>query len=124
VSEGLPTAVADGVIRIRDDMAEGTLAVITPRAHHGELVAAVKAVLPDGEVGADSDSLSSPVSVLTVLGAKGLEFDHVLIVEPSAIVAESRRGLNDLYVALTRPTQRLYVVHTRDLPPGFPSPGA
>jgi hypothetical protein len=34
-------------------------------------------------------------------------------------MAESARGLNDLYVALTRPTQRLHVVHEQALPPGF-----
>ncbi|MDQ2796966.1 MAG: ATP-binding domain-containing protein, partial [Actinomycetota bacterium] len=72
-------------------------------------------------VTADSDALGSPVSVLTVAGAKGLEFDAVVVVEPAAIVAESTRGLNDLYVALTRSTQRLHVVHHGDLPPGMTS---
>jgi DNA helicase IV len=57
--------------------------------------------------------------VLTVAGAKGLEFDAVVLVEPAAIIAESARGLNDLYVALTRPTQRLHVVHQHPLPPGM-----
>jgi DNA helicase IV len=75
--------------------------------------------LPSGVVTADSDALSSPVSVLTVAGAKGLEFDAVVLVEPAAIVTESARGLNDLYVALTRPTQRLHVVYTAALPPGM-----
>ena len=65
------------------------------------------------------ESCSAPVSVLTVAGAKGLEFDAVVLVEPAAIVAESKRGLNDLYVALTRPTQRLDVVHRGDLPAGM-----
>jgi DNA helicase IV len=120
VADDLPAAVADTVTHIRTSNGEGTLAVITPRARHAELVEAVRAALPHGAVGADSDSLSSPVSVLTVLGAKGLEFDHVVIVEPAAIVSESPRGHNDLYVALTRPTQRLHVVHARDLPAGFP----
>jgi DNA helicase IV len=64
--------------------------------------------------------LGSPVSVLTVAGVKGLEFDTVVLVEPSAIIAESARGLNDLYVALTRPTQRLHVVHRHELPTGMP----
>ncbi|WP_084727950.1 HelD family protein [Rhodococcoides yunnanense] len=56
------------------------------------------------------------VTVSTVKDAKGLEFDSVLIIEPAAIVAESPRGLGDLYVALTRATQRLGVVHTTPLP--------
>ncbi|MDT4903289.1 MAG: hypothetical protein QOH52_1305, partial [Pseudonocardiales bacterium] len=59
----------------------------------------------------------------TVVGAKGLEFDTVVLVEPAAIVAESARGLNDLYVALTRPTQRLHVVHQLDLPAGLGAGG-
>ncbi|MFJ1461589.1 HelD family protein [Nocardia sp. N2S4-5] len=56
------------------------------------------------------------VRVLTVSEAKGLEFDAVILVEPQSVLDESPRGLNDLYVALTRATQRLSVVHTADLP--------
>ena len=50
--------------------------------------------------------------VLTVPQAKGLEFDSVLVVEPELIQTESPRGHNDLYVALTRATQRLGVLRT------------
>lgn len=59
---------------------------------------------------------SDVVTVSTVKDAKGLEFDSVLIVEPMDIVDESPRGMGDLYVALTRATQRMGVVHTRPLP--------
>jgi DNA helicase IV len=55
--------------------------------------------------------------------AKGLEFDSVILVEPDAIVAQSPRGRNDLYVALTRATQRLGVLYSGDLP-DFAPPGA
>ena len=48
--------------------------------------------------------------LLTVGQAKGLEFDSVLVVDPDGIVAESPRGRSDLYVALTRATQRLGVL--------------
>jgi len=98
---------------------EGTLAVITAPAAHVAAAATIRAALPAGVVGSDSDSLGSPVSVLTVAAAKGLEFDTVVLVEPAAIAGESARGLNDLYVALTRPTQRLIVLHAHDLPPGL-----
>ncbi|MEV5960504.1 AAA family ATPase [Kribbella sp. NPDC051952] len=54
------------------------------------------------------------VTVLTAREAKGLEFDSVLVVDPDGIVIESPRGLRDLYVALTRCTQRLGVIG--DLP--------
>ncbi|MFD4181576.1 HelD family protein [Rhodococcus sp. NPDC058514] len=65
------------------------------------------------------DLVSDSVSVLSVRQAKGLEFDSVLIVEPGRIVDESPRGMNDLYVALTRATQRLGVVHAHPLPDGL-----
>jgi DNA helicase IV len=54
--------------------------------------------------------------VLPISAAKGLEFDAVVVVEPAAVLAESPRGANDLYVALTRATQRLTVVHAQPLP--------
>jgi DNA helicase IV len=65
---------------------------------------------------AGADDLEAPVTVLTVTQAKGLEFDAVVLVDPAAILAESPRGLNDLYVALTRTTRRLCIVHSGDLP--------
>jgi DNA helicase IV len=48
--------------------------------------------------------------------AKGLEFDHVIVVEPARIVAAAPRGLNRLYVALTRAVSRLTVLHSEPLP--------
>jgi DNA helicase IV len=47
---------------------------------------------------------------------KGLEFDHVIVVEPAAIVAAEPRGLRRLYVVLTRAVSRLCVVHAAPLP--------
>jgi DNA helicase IV len=52
-----------------------------------------------------------------VAEAKGLEFDAVVVLDPAAILAASVRGASDLYVALTRATARLGVVHPGDLPP-------
>ncbi|MFJ7216634.1 HelD family protein [Amycolatopsis sp. NPDC098790] len=54
------------------------------------------------------------LSVLTVERSKGLEFDSVVLVAPDEVVAGSPRGLNDLYVALTRATRRLGVVAMGD----------
>ena len=47
-----------------------------------------------------------------------MEFDHVIVVEPALIVEEGGggQGLRELYVALTRPTTTLVVVHARELP--------
>jgi DNA helicase IV len=82
---------------------DGLLAVIVPRSLAGNL--------PQGEL---FDEISVPV--LTPRQAKGLEFDHVVVVEPAAIVDDGDRGLRELYVALTRPTKTLVVVHARPLP--------
>ena len=54
--------------------------------------------------------------MLTVREAKGLEFDSVLVADPAKIISESVHGLGDLYVALTRATQRVGVIYTGDLP--------
>ena len=62
-------------------------------------------------------STRSSVPVLTPRESKGLEFDHVVVVEPALIVEEGGdSGLRELYVALTRPTKTLVVVHSRPLP--------
>ncbi len=48
--------------------------------------------------------------------AKGLELDGVVVVEPARIVDEEQQGLRALYVALTRATKRLVIVHAEPLP--------
>ena len=60
--------------------------------------------------------LDSPVALLTVGQAKGLEFDRVVLVDPAGILAQSPAGGHDLYVALTRATHRLTVVYDGHLP--------
>ena len=112
-------ALADVVAQEWELAGDGTVAVLTSHADHHAVAVAVAAALPAGVVTATTDALDSPVSVLTVAAAKGLEFDAVVLVEPSDILDESPRGANDLYVALTRPTQRLHVVHARALPAGL-----
>ncbi|MFG6200968.1 HelD family protein [Nonomuraea sp. JJY05] len=67
-----------------------------------------------GRAGAAA-ALDAPVAVMGVADAKGLEFDSVIVAEPDLIAAQSPRGPSDLYVALTRATQRLGVVHERPL---------
>ena len=61
------------------------------------------------------ESAFDSIPLLTPREAKGLEFDHVIVVEP-ALVAAHDRGLRELYVALTRPTTTLVVLHARPLP--------
>jgi len=78
-------------------------------------------LLPELPVAAESafDELAPPFQTLTPRAAKGLEFDRVVLVEPAAIAGEGERieGLRALYVALTRATKTLVVVHARPLPP-------
>ncbi|WP_406291211.1 HelD family protein [Streptomyces sp. NBC_00209] len=84
---------------------EGRLAVIAPRELHEEIAAPLDGVVPGGE-----PDLTRAVVLLGPRQAKGLEFDHVLVVEPG------RFGTSDLYVALTRATQRLGILHREALP--------
>ncbi|WP_320064817.1 HelD family protein [Micromonospora sp. RTGN7] len=101
------TAAAVAEAAVLDD---GRLGIIVPTGRVDELGAAMVATLPEAAVG-EQPELESRVVVLTVAQAKGLEFDSVLIADPERIVAESPRGHSDLYVALTRATQRLGILH-------------
>jgi DNA helicase IV len=60
--------------------------------------------------------LDDGVTLVPVSVTKGLELDAVVVVEPQRIVADHEHGLRSLYVALTRPTQRLTIVHAAELP--------
>ncbi|TCP48608.1 DNA helicase IV [Tamaricihabitans halophyticus] len=95
---------------------EGTLAVIVPTEQVHAIGNRIASAVPEAAASADPD-LTARVVTLSVEQSKGLEFDSVLVAEPQLILAESPRGLNDLYVALTRATQRLGVLHTEPLPP-------
>ena len=94
---------------------EGRLGLLVPAEREAELGRALVEAVPEAAVGEQPDLLNKIV-LMTVRQAKGLEFDSVIVVAPDEIVAESPRGLSDLYVALTRATRRLAVLHTADLP--------
>jgi DNA helicase IV len=72
--------------------------------------------------GQHPDPGDSGLLVVPVTLAKGLEFDHVIVVEPARIVAAEARGLHRLYVALTRAVSRLTVLHSEPLPTGLSAP--
>ena len=72
-----------------------------------------------GVIGLDPPEIDAPnITALTPTGAKGMEFDAVVVIEPAAILEEPN-GLSLLYVAVTRTTDRLVVAHDRPLPPYF-----
>jgi superfamily I DNA/RNA helicase len=110
---GLPEVIAAEAATVGD----GTLAVLVPAARLEELGRLLTAALPAAAAGQGPSVLDAPIAVLPVAEAKGLEFDAVVVVDPAAILAASVRGPSDLYVALTRATARLGVVHSGDLPP-------
>lgn len=60
--------------------------------------------------------LGARVTLLPASLAKGLEYDHVVAVEPATIAAAEPRGAHRLYVVLTRAVSRLHVVHSAELP--------
>jgi DNA helicase IV len=97
-ADGLADAVRAAVAELSAEVGEGTCAVIAPPG----------TLLPTG--------LSRRASVLTPHAAKGLEFDAVLLCEPERMLDGSRTGAAELYVALTRATQRLGVLHCGPLP--------
>jgi hypothetical protein len=109
--ESLGTELARVAAREAAAVGEGRVAVIVPAARVDDLGGTVAAAVEGTSVGADAE-LENPVVVLSVRQAKGLEFDSVLIAEPEQIVAESPRGYSDLYVGMTRATQRLGVLYS------------
>jgi DNA helicase IV len=94
---GLDTSTVDAVRNLLDEVA-GTVGVIcAPTAKDDVHDVLTAAALPGAE----------RLAVVTSLESKGLEYDGVLVVSPDRIVEESPGGMRSLYVALTRPTQRL-----------------
>jgi DNA helicase IV len=93
----------------------GTVAVVCAPSQRGDLAGALSATGVDfGE--ASRRGLAAPVTLVEVGLVKGLEFDAVIVVAPDRLMAESPQGLRSLYVALTRATRRLVVVHSNELP--------
>ncbi|MDX3102259.1 HelD family protein [Nonomuraea angiospora] len=104
-----------GVVEaVREAMAfEGSIGVIAADADVEALASALR------DEGLDA---GERLTVLPASLAKGLEYDHVILAEPAAVAEAERRGLNRLYVALTRAVSRLDVVHSRPLPPQLSHP--
>lgn len=117
VSDG--SQLADVVVRETRRLVEqvqgGNVAVIVPDASAEFMSEAfTRAGLDHGR--AATSALDSGVTVVPVSVVKGLELDGALVVEPADIVDSEPQGMRALYVALTRSTQRLTVVHHRPLP--------
>ena len=111
----LGAAAAEATAKMMAELTSGNVAVIVPDALVEEVSAALTAAgIEHGR--ATRTGLDDPVTVVPVSVVKGLELDGVVVVEPARIVADEIQGMRALYVALTRPTQRLTVVHAAELP--------
>nr|WP_228532576.1 AAA family ATPase [Micromonospora sp. ANENR4] len=120
----------DGALDVRtaEDLTAATVAEVRAAlAHDGSVgviaaddaVDRLRAALADAGVEtatADDVEAATRVTVVPATLVKGLEYDHVVVVEPAAIVAAEPRGLHRLYVVLTRAVSRLAVLHREPLP--------
>jgi DNA helicase IV len=95
-----------------------TSALIVPDSLYDRVLSAAA----DQEVklgdGRDGD-FSLETTVVPASLCKGLEFDVVILVEPALVAAQSVQGARQLYVAMTRCTQQLDIMHSEPLPPGL-----
>jgi DNA helicase IV len=116
-----PAALVREVVRIvaaeRAIIGAGRLLVVCPR----EIADEIKGQFADDQTAATKayDALDRPVAVLTAGEIHGLEFDAVVVVEPALLAGDAARGMRALYVALTRTTRRLAIVHSAPLPPAL-----
>ncbi|TCB92835.1 AAA family ATPase [Micromonospora zingiberis] len=120
----------DGVLEVRTvtDLSGATVAEVgAALAHEGSVaviaaddaVQRLRAALTAAGIEtatADEPGSGPRVTVVPATAVKGLEYDHVIVVEPADIVAAEPRGLHRLYVVLTRAVSRLSVLHSAPLP--------
>ncbi|MGW2709416.1 HelD family protein, partial [Streptomyces sp. NPDC001356] len=110
-TEDLPgttvAAVRDALVR------EGSVGVVTADADTDRVRAALDRA---GLAPAGPDTPGARLTVVPASVVKGLEYDHVVAVEPAAVAEAEERGAHRLYVVLTRAVSRLDVVHSRPLP--------
>ncbi|MGO1509307.1 MAG: HelD family protein [Actinomycetaceae bacterium] len=110
-------AAADALAGLDDEEpGSGRVAVVAGQLRVAELRATARELPATAEALTGADALGARLVLTDPAAAKGLEFDVVVLVEPGELTAD---GPGDLYVAMTRPTRRLVVVHHEDLPAGL-----
>ncbi|HWH35602.1 MAG TPA: ATP-binding domain-containing protein [Acidimicrobiales bacterium] len=124
VPGGDPARALPAVVEAeRRAVGEGNVAVVAPDSLLAQVASSLEgAGVEAGQ--ATSGGLGSQVTLVPVRLVKGLELDSVVVVEPARIVAEEPQGMRSLYVALTRATRRLTVVHAEELPEPLGGAGA
>ena len=112
---GVPSAAAAAAGREAAAVGHGSVAVVVPSSMIQSVANALaRAGVRFGEP--DRSGLDETVTLVAVELVKGLEFDSVVVVEPARLAREAAQGMRALFVALTRPTRRLTVVHSEPLP--------
>lgn len=114
-SGNLLAKLIDETNRLTAELSDGNVAIVCPDEMSEEICRALNnAKIVYGRAGASG--IEYGLTVVPVSVVKGLELDGVVVVEPAKIVAAQTHGLRALYVALTRATRRLSVVHSEPLP--------
>lgn len=116
VADSLAAAVST-VVEVSERL--GSIGLIVPDAQVADTRKALQDKGITFAVLGDEDDVETHLDVVPASLAKGLEFDHVVLLEPAAIVAgeaDERTGLRRLYVCLTRAVTSLAVLHAEDLP--------
>ncbi|TLQ42438.1 hypothetical protein FEF34_03745 [Streptomyces marianii] len=108
------TAGAVSAVRAALDR-EGSVAVIAADRDVAATSAALREAGIETATGEET-AANARVTVMPATWVKGLEYDHVVVVEPASIVESEPRGLHRLYVVVTRAVSRLDVLHARPLP--------
>jgi DNA helicase IV len=96
----------------------GLLAVIADGDLLPKATAALRAVY-GRRIGSGAGSYEQDIVVISPREAKGLEFDGVVVLEPSAMLNHEHGKVGDLYVAMTRATQRLRLIAAEPVPAGI-----
>jgi hypothetical protein len=116
----VPAASLDGALVAACQQAcarPGSVAVIAADPQVPEL----GRTLGRAGVGYGTPGEDATLTLVPVTMAKGLEYDHVIVVEPARIAGAEARGLQRLYVALTRAVSRLTVLYSEPLPAPLPA---
>ncbi|WP_129336319.1 HelD family protein [Cellulomonas endophytica] len=137
VLRDVPDAVGVHPAQDLGDLAERVAALVRDHAGRGRFVGvvcpdqcrdALTSALRAHDIrwaDADGGGLSNGINLVSPVVAKGLEFDSVVVVEPRTIVESGPEGLRMLYIALTRATRSLDLVHVEgSLPPELGLPAA
>lgn len=117
-TSNLLSAVVDTVTEELTQGGGGLIGVIVPENRYRDVALAI-GTAHQGKTGTSQSALEHQILILTPWEAKGLEFDTVIIVEPTDLIHAANGSVGDLYVSMTRPTQRLHLLASSELPAGL-----